>query len=106
MVELDRHEAHGSRARLGDSHSPLFRSADLLYRPSLIFSPVWMLASENLGTQSLLDRHKDRRPRPQRNVDYRLGIPIVVCSDPRLYGTHLQIPADIGYATPSTADAR
>src|SRR5829696_535361 len=50
MVKLDGHEADGARTRLGDPHPPLFRGADLLHRPALIFSPVRMLLPEDLGT--------------------------------------------------------
>jgi hypothetical protein len=86
MMKLDRHEADDARTYLGDPHSPLFRSADVLYLPPLIFSPVWMLSPENLGTQRLLKRHEDRRPRPQREVNYRLGVSIVKWPNPWLNG--------------------
>ena len=77
MMKLDRHEADSARTYLSDPHSPLFRSADVLYRPPLMFSPVWILSPENLGTQRLLKRREDRRPRPQREVNYCLGVSIV-----------------------------
>src|SRR5215210_3579105 len=84
MMKLDRHEADDARTYLGDPHSPLFCIADVLYLPPLIFSPVWMLSPENLGTQRLLKRHEDRRPRPQREVNYRLGFSIVKWPNPWL----------------------
>jgi len=77
MMKFDRHEAGGGSVYLGDPHSPLFRGADVLYRPPLIFSPVWMLSPENLGTQHLLKRREGRCPRPQREIDHRLGVSIV-----------------------------
>lgn len=89
MVKLDRHESDSVRTYLSDPHSLLFRSADVLYRPPLIFSPVWMLSPENLGTQHLLKGRETRRPRPQREVNYRLGVLIFVRSDMRLDGIYL-----------------
>ncbi len=65
MMKLDRHEADNARTYLSDPHPRLFRSTDVLYRPPLIFSPVWMLSPENLGAQRLLKRREGRRPRPQ-----------------------------------------
>jgi hypothetical protein len=89
MMKLDRHEADSARTYLGDPHSPLFRSADVLYCPPLIFSPVWMLSPENLGTQRLLKRREDRRPRLQREVNYLVSVSIVEWSNPWLDGPHL-----------------
>ncbi len=87
-MKLDRHEADGAPTYLGDPHLRLLRGADVLYRPPLIFSPVWMLSPENLGTQRLLKRREDRRPRPQREVNYRLGVSIVKWSNPWPHGLH------------------
>ena len=81
-MKLDRHEADDAHTYLSYLHSPLFRSADAFHRPPLIFSPVWMLSPENLGTQHPLERRKGRRPRPQREADYRLGVSIVEWSNP------------------------
>src|SRR5829696_5391678 len=89
MMKLDRHEADSAFTYLGDPPSSLLRSADVLYRPPLIFLPVWVLSPENLGTQRLLERREDRRPRPQREVDHRAGVSIVERSNPRLDGLHL-----------------
>jgi hypothetical protein len=77
MMMLDRHEADGGPVCLGDPHPPLFRGADILYRAPLILSPVRMQPPENLGTQHPLERRKDRRPRPQLEVDHRPGVSIV-----------------------------
>jgi len=77
MMKLDRHEADGGSVHLGDPHPSLFRSADVLYRPPLIFSPVWMLSPENLGTHHLLKRREGRRPRSQREINHRIGVTIV-----------------------------
>ena len=82
MMKLDRHEADSACTYLSNPHSPLLRSADVLYRSPLIFSPVWLLSPENLGTQRLLKRREDRRPRPQREVNYRLGVSIVKWPNP------------------------
>ena len=80
-MKLDRHEANSACTYLSDPHSPLFRSADVLYRPPLIFPPVWVLSPENLGTQRLLKRREDRRPRPQREVNYRASVLVVKWSN-------------------------
>ena len=81
-MKLNRHEADSARIHLSDPHSPLLCSADTLYRPPLIFSPVWMLSFENLGAQRLLKRREDRRPRPQREVNYRVSVSIFEWSNP------------------------
>src|ERR687898_1244780 len=36
IKDLNRHEADVARTHLGDPHPPLFRGADVLYRPPLI----------------------------------------------------------------------
>src|SRR5918998_2296199 len=82
MMKLNRHEADSACVHLSDPHSPLLRSADTLYRPALIFSPVRMLSLENLGAQRLLKRCEDRRPCPQREVNYRLSVSIFEWSNP------------------------
>ena len=81
-MKLNRHEADSACTYLSDPHSPLLRSADVLYRPPLIFSPVRMLSLENLGAQRLLKRREDRRPRPQRELNYRLSVSIFEWSNP------------------------
>jgi hypothetical protein len=48
MMKLDRHEADGGIIHLGDPHPLLLRGADVLYRPPLILSPVWVQSPENL----------------------------------------------------------
>jgi hypothetical protein len=85
MIELDRHEADGARAYLGDPHPALVCRADFLHRPPLIFSLVRMLSPENLGAHHPLERREDRRPGPQRKVDHRRGISIFKWSNPRLH---------------------
>ncbi len=54
-----------------------------------------MLSPENLGTQRLLKGCEDRRPRPQREVNYRLGVSIINLTDedPPL------APQELGYDT-------
>jgi hypothetical protein len=91
-MKLDRHEADNARTYLSDPHPPLFRSTDVLYRPPLIFSPVWMLSPENLGTQRLFERCEDRHPCPQREVNYRVSVSIFKLSNPWLHRFYLTLP--------------
>jgi hypothetical protein len=88
-MKLDRHEADSTRIYLGYPHAPLFRCADILYRPPLIISPVRMQSPENLRTQHPFERREDGRPRPKREVNHRLGVSIVKWPDLRLYRCHL-----------------
>jgi hypothetical protein len=89
MMKLDRHEADSTRTYLGYPHAPLFRCADVLYRPPLIFSPVRMRSPENLRTQHPFERREHRRPRPKREVNHRLDVSIVKWPNLRLYRCHL-----------------
>jgi hypothetical protein len=88
-MKLDRHEADSTRTYLGYPHAPLFRCADVLYRPPLIFPPVRMQPPENLRTQHPFERREDRRPRPKREVDHRLGVSIVKWPNLLQYRCHL-----------------
>ena len=87
-MKLDRHKSDSACTYLSDPHLPLLRSADVLYHPPLIFSPVWMLSPENFGTQRLLKRREDRRPCPQREVNYHVSVSIVEWSNPCPHGLH------------------
>src|SRR5829696_138958 len=64
-----------------------------LNRPPLIFSPVRMQSPENLGAQHLLKRREDRRPCPQREVNYRVGVSIFKWSNPWLHRFTSRYPA-------------
>lgn len=101
-MKLYRHEPDGARSYLSDPHSRLVRSENGLHRPPLALSPAFRVELlVDFGLHRALDGRENRRPRPQREADHRVGVLVFERSNPWVDGPHLPTITETKFTHPT-----